>query len=202
MSEKGVTRMRVAKDIGSPVLESLGPVLRGSRFVRTDARKIAEHAGWMAYEELPFPDFVLPFGVGGNRDEAIDFVMVSGLINFAFTDFRTRRVFSVEYGGKKWSDAEAMFACLRRAAGAVLNGRYGGKFHNYFRGGSRKLYDNERGMIERLVAEFPRFNDVSRFGGGTRLNFTSWRTWRFLLTAPAFWKGSVPFTRVSMQHAA
>jgi hypothetical protein len=207
MSGKSVTRVRMAKDIGSPVLDSLAPVIRASRFVRTDARKIAEHAGWMAYEELPFPDFVLPFGVGANAEEAIDFVMVAGLINFAFTDFRSRKKFEVEYAGKRWSDAEAMFACLKRAAdegvavldgewlarasagelarifrgdmempmlaeraeifrgaGAVLNERYGGRFHNFFGEGSRKLYDNGRGMVERLIAEFPRFNDVSRFG--------------------------------------
>jgi len=208
MSGKSVTRVRMTKDIGSPVLESLGPVIRGSRFVRTDVKKIAEHAGWMAYEELPFPDFVLPFGVGGNRDEAIDFVMVAGLINFAFTDFRSRKKFEVEYGGKRWSDSEAMFACLKRAAdegvavlegewlaratagelarifrgniempmlperaeifreaGAVLNARYGGRFHNFFKEGSRRLYDNGGGMVERLIAEFPRFNDVSTFDG-------------------------------------
>ncbi|MBZ5526286.1 MAG: queuosine salvage family protein [Acidobacteriia bacterium] len=207
MIRKAKSRMRMPRGIGSPVLDSLGPVIRASRFVRTDARKIAEHAGWLAYEELPFPNFVLPFGVGGNPEEAIDFVMVVGLINFAFTDFRTRRAFTVEYGGKRWSDAEAMFACLKRAAdegvavldgawlarasagelarifrgdmempmlaeraeifreaGKVLNGRYGGRFHNFFGEGSRRLYDNGRGMLERLIREFPRFNDVSRFG--------------------------------------
>lgn len=204
MPGKSETRIRMPKPIGSPVLDSLAPVIRASRFVRTDTAKITEHARWMACEELPFPDFVLPFGIGANPEEATDFVMVSGLINFAFTDFRTRKTFAVDYAGKRWSDAEAMFACLKRAAeegvpvldgawlarvtaadlarifrgsiemplleeraeifraaGEILNTRYAGRFRNFFRGGSRRLYDNGRGMLDRLIAEFPRFRDVS-----------------------------------------
>src|ERR1700721_1353356 len=48
---------------GSPVLDSLRPVIENSRDVRTNIGKIIEVAGWLGYEELPLRDFALPFGV-------------------------------------------------------------------------------------------------------------------------------------------
>jgi hypothetical protein len=208
MANTVASEIRFPKPIGSPVLESLRPAIEHSRFVRTDVQKIVEHASWMAYEELPFPDFVLPLGIGRNSDEAVDFILVSGLINFAFTDFASRVKFEVDYAGRRWSDSEAMFACLKRAseegipildakylanisradlasifrgniempmleeraevlrfAGRVAAARYEGRFHNFFRSGSRRLYDSGKGMIERLIEEFPRFRDVSSYEG-------------------------------------
>jgi hypothetical protein len=89
--------VRFPEPIGSPVLESIRPVIEHSRDVRTNVDKIIEHAGWMAYEELPFPEFVLPFGIGGDPNQAIDFILVSTTINFAFTDFETGIVFQADY---------------------------------------------------------------------------------------------------------
>jgi hypothetical protein len=48
--------LRWPKPIGSPVLESLRPVIENSRHVHTDVERIVEVASWMAYEELPMPD--------------------------------------------------------------------------------------------------------------------------------------------------
>ena len=42
---------------GSPVLESLRPVIERAQDVHTNVDKIVEVAGWMAYEELPIPDY-------------------------------------------------------------------------------------------------------------------------------------------------
>ena len=100
--------------IGSPVLESVRPVIEGSRDVRTNVEKIIEHAAWMACEELPFPEFVLRFGIGADARQVVDFILVSNLINFAFTDFQSRVKFQADYAGRRWSDSEAMFACLDR----------------------------------------------------------------------------------------
>jgi hypothetical protein len=109
------SEFRWPRPIGSPVLDSLKPVIENSRDVRTDLDKIGEHAGWMAYEELPIPDIQLPFGIGRDRDEAIDFGMISTCINFAFTDFSTHEMFQVDYAGGHWCDSDAMFACMKRA---------------------------------------------------------------------------------------
>jgi Queuosine salvage protein len=108
--------LRWPKPIGSPVLESLRPVIENSRDVRTHVDKIVEVASWMAYEELPMPDYHLPLGVGENNpDEAMDFIMVSDAIDTAFTDFKTHVKFQVDYAGQHWSDSEALFACIKRA---------------------------------------------------------------------------------------
>jgi hypothetical protein len=197
------------KSIGSPVLDSMRYAVESSRDVHTHYDKIVEVASWMAYEELPMPEFALPFGVGlGNADEAIDFVMVADSIDTAFTDFRNHEKFQVDYAGQHWSDSEAEFACIKRAVdngvpfldgkylagvtraelgkvfegniempmldeklevlhqvGNVLAEKYSGRFYNFVKSCSPKLYDNGNGLIDRLVKEFPRFNDVSMLDG-------------------------------------
>jgi Potential Queuosine, Q, salvage protein family len=116
ISAKDKPPLRWPKPIGSPVLESLRPVIENSRDVRTHVDKFVEVASWMAYEELPMPDYHLPLGVGENNpDEAIDFIMVSDAIDTAFTDFSTHVKFQVDYAGQHWSDSEALFACIKRA---------------------------------------------------------------------------------------
>jgi hypothetical protein len=197
------------KSIGSPVLDSVRYAVESSRSVETNYDKIVEVASWMAYEELPMPEFTLPFGVGQKGgDEAIDFVMVADSIDTAFTDFTRHEKFQVDYAGQHWSDSDAEFACIKRAVdngvpfldgaylakmtredlnkvfegniempmldeklqvlhqvGAVLAEKYDGRFHNFVKSCSPKLYDNGNGLIDRLVKEFPRFNDVSTLDG-------------------------------------
>jgi hypothetical protein len=203
--------IRWPQPIGSPVLESLRPLIERSRDVRTNVTKIAEQAGWMAYEDLPLPAFVLPFGIGASPAEAkqaIDFILVSNTVNFAFTDFEKNIRFTADYQGRTWSDSEAMFACLKRAvdegvpvldggwmrrvtradlahifrgniempllaeraqvlneAGEVLAKKYDSHFHNFVAAGPPHAYADGRGLLERLVAEFPRYNDVSIYDG-------------------------------------
>jgi len=43
----------------------------------------------------------------------------------------------------------------------VLAANYDGRFHKFVQSCSPRLYDNGNGLIERMVKEFPRFNDVS-----------------------------------------
>ena len=201
--------LRWPKLTGSPVLDTLRPVIENSRDVRTNLDKIVEVANWMAWEELPLPEFALPFGVGaGDANEAIDFILIADSIDTAFTDFSTHTKFQVDFAGQHWSDSEAEFACLKRAmdsgtpildgrylakitrpelgrifagniempmldeklavlhqVGAVLAEKYDGRFHNFVRSCTPRLYDNGNGILERLVREFPRFNDVSQFEG-------------------------------------
>jgi len=201
--------MHWPKPNGSPVLESLRYAIQSSHDVHTNYDKLVEVAAWMAYEELPLPEYALPFGLSeGQTDTAIDFVMVSDLIDTAFTDFADHQKFQVDYAGRHWSDSEAEFACIKRAldngvpfldghylakitreelnkvfagniempmldeklavlheSGKVLGEKYDGKFHKFVHSCSPKLYDNGNGLIERLVREFPRFNDVSLLDG-------------------------------------
>jgi len=196
---------------GSPVLDSLSPVIEHSRDVHTNVAKLREVASWMAYEDLPMPDYQLPFGIGqGNADDTMDFVMTADAVDTAFTDFSTHTKFQVDYAGRHWSDSDALFACMKRAmdkgfpildgkflaqvsrpdlqqifagnidmpmldekmevwhqVGAVLAKSYDGRFHNFVHSCPPRLYDNGKGLVDRLVKEFPRFNDVSQYDGHT-----------------------------------
>src|SRR6266436_2998745 len=203
--------VRWPKLAGSPVLDSLQPVIEHSRDVRTDVDKIVDVAKWMAYEELPMPDYQMPFGVGqGSADDVIDFILTADCVDTAFTDFSTHVKFQVDYAGRHWSDSDALFACMKRAmdtgipivdgkflsrvtrpelerifagnielpmldekmqvwrqVGAVLAEKYDGRFHNFVKSCPHRLYDNGAGIIDRMVREFPRFNDISQYDDAT-----------------------------------
>lgn len=193
-----------------PVLGSVLPVIAGSRSVQTDLERLVDCAGWLAYEELPAPQYFLPFPVDVGRETLIDFILVAAAIDFAFTDFDTGVRFEVEYLGSVWSDSDALFACLHRAlaegvdvldgaylaavdlqelervfrapmrlpmlderveilraVGRTLVDRYDGRFHNVVAAASGRLYDDGRGLVEVLVREFPRFDDVVEHDGNT-----------------------------------
>jgi len=51
--------------------------------------------------------------------------------------------------------------------GSVLAEKYNGRFHNFVKSCPPRLYDNGAGIIDRMVVEFPRFNDVSAYDGAT-----------------------------------
>ena len=49
--------------------------------------------------------------------------------------------------------------------GRVLVEKYEGKYSNFVRSCAPRLYSQGDGLLERLVTEFPRFNDVSDYHG-------------------------------------
>ena len=197
----------------NPVLTSIQPVIDGSTYVKTNQKEIARVAAWMAAEEFqPLRGSAAaapgPFDIGPDPDQNIDLTMLITTLNFAFTDFESSRKFEVEYNGARYSDSEAMFACLHRAikggeplltgkwaalvqrqnleqifrgesempmldehvaalnaVGATLVERYQGKWHRWVASCAPALYANGEGLLERLVTEFPRFNDISEWKG-------------------------------------
>lgn len=50
-------------------------------------------------------------------------------------------------------------------AGAVLVDRYEGRFHRFVRTCAPAMYADGDGLMERLIAEFPRFDDTSTYHG-------------------------------------
>ena len=200
--------LRWPRPIGSPVLDSLRPVIERSHHVRTDLARIAAVAKWMAYEELPFIQFPLDFDPLTEREKAIDFAMVANTINTAFIDFESGVKFETEAEGRTWSDSQATTTCVKRAlaegtpvldgrylaeltrpelakiftgniempmldeklevlraAGKTLTERYDGFFHNFVDSCSLRLFDAGKGLVDRLIAEFPRFDDTSDYHG-------------------------------------
>ncbi len=97
------------------MLDTVLPVIEASRDVSIDLDRLADHAGWMAYEELPPPAFILPFPLELDRDGMVDFVLTATCINFAFTDFETRVRWEVVHDGRALADADGMHFCLQRA---------------------------------------------------------------------------------------
>ncbi len=143
-----------------PVLDSVLPVVAGSRDVSLDPERLAEHAGWMAYEELPRPPFLLPFPLELDRAGIADFVLTATCINFAFTDFETRVRWEVVHDGRVLADADGMHFCLQRALaegvpvldGAWLRDVSEDDLRRIFRGGNSELQLlGERARIWREV---------------------------------------------------
>ena len=223
MKSSAASSLHWPQPLGSPVTESLRPVIENSRDVRTHYEKIVEVAGWMAYEELPMPNLAIPYGLEKTPDVAMDFVMVANTIDTAFTDFKTHVKFQTDYQGTHLSDSEAMFACLKRAMDSgipMLDGKFLAKitrrdmekifpatwkfpcWRRRWRSSMRpamcwqrntmaatttssascppRLYDHGKGLVERLAAEFPRYNDVS-FYDGHEVKF-------YKLTQLGFWQ--------------
>src|ERR1700757_1755666 len=115
-AREGIGVVRWPKLQGSPVLDSLRPVIEHARDVHTNLDKVIEVAGWMGYEDLPMPKYMLPLGIGeGNVDETIDFILTACCIDTAFTDFSNHVKFQIEHAGQTWSDSDALFACMKRA---------------------------------------------------------------------------------------
>jgi hypothetical protein len=56
-------------------------------------------------------------------------------------------------------------AAILNAVGTVLADRYGGRWSRWLRSCPPVMYAGGEGLLERLVAEFPRFRDVSDYHG-------------------------------------
>jgi hypothetical protein len=54
---------------------------------------------------------------------------------------------------------------VMREVGGILTQRYGGHFYNFVKACAPRCYDNGNGLVEKMVAEFPRFRDVSDYHG-------------------------------------
>jgi hypothetical protein len=193
---------------GSKVLQSVVPVVEASEHVTVHDDKIMSTAGWLAYEEFVPPDGSLLFDFGNDPDVIMDFQLVLNTMNFAFTDFETGTKFETDYMGRRWSDSEAVVACVHRAVssgipflsgdylatvtrsdlekvfegtiempllddrvelfnsvGEILVEKYEGRYANFVRSCTPRLYANGDGLLDRLPVEFPRFQDVSVWRG-------------------------------------
>ena len=105
-----------------PILDSVRPLVEGSEDVSIDRPRLADVASWLAYEELPVPPAFLPFRVPA--EDLVDFVLVASCLNFAFTDFSTRRRWDLVLDGRVYADADGLHAALRQAGPEVLRGEW------------------------------------------------------------------------------
>lgn len=87
-----------------------------------DRERLEDVASWLAYEELPVPPAFLPVRVPEER--LADFVLVASCLNFAFTDFSTRRRWDLVLDGRVYADADGLHMALSRAGPEVLRGEW------------------------------------------------------------------------------
>jgi hypothetical protein len=146
----------------NPVLASVLPVVEASGDVRVDESRLADVASWLAYEELPVPPAFFPFPFELDREETIDFVLVTGSLNFAYTDFGTRRRWDLVAGGRVYADADGLHFAFHRArleGVPVLEGSWLAEvtveeLRHILRGGSTELQLlEERAAILRTLGE-------------------------------------------------
>ena len=131
----------------NPVLESVLPVIEGSRDVALDEARLADVASWLAYEELPVPPTFFRFPFERSREDAIDFVLVASALNFAYTDFATHKRWDLVVGGRAYADADGLHLALHRALeegvpaldGAWLAEVTVEQLRDVFRGGTSEL---------------------------------------------------------------
>jgi hypothetical protein len=106
----------------SSVLDSVAPLVSAAGDVSIDEARLADVASWLAYEELPVPPVFLPVRVP--RESLADFVLVASCLNFAFTDFSTRRRWDLVLDGRVYADADGLHLALARAGPDVLEGAW------------------------------------------------------------------------------
>ena len=154
----------------NPVLDSVQPVIEGSRDVRTDLGRLADVASWLAYEELPKPAQMLPVRLDGSREEIADFVLVAASLNVAYTDFETRQRWDLVVDGRAYADADGLHVALHRALGEgvpVLDGSWlqsvtADDLRQLLRDGTSELQMlDERAAILREVGE----TNVAKYDG-------------------------------------
>ena len=172
----------------SEVLSTVSKAVDQLEHLSINKDSIESVADWLAYEEFPFPSSTAA------RDDADDFIratMFMNTLNFAFTDFDKSIKYEINEDGKVLSDSEAMYFQVNNSissgikltdgniempmlkerveilneVGQKLVDSYEGDWINFINNGPKKLYSNGDGLIERLVDEFPRFNDSAQFKG-------------------------------------
>jgi len=197
----------MAEKKGNQVLESTRFLIESPKHVFINKEKLEETAKRLANEELKIPNWNMPTLLEGKTNEVIDFFFLGNTINFAYVDFKTKEKFAVEYQGKTWIGAMAMWACLKKAyetefpylleggflqdisvwefedifkgsiriplfeerlaifreVGEVLCNQYDGYFHNLVEESNQRLFDNGKGIVERLTKDFPSFDDSAQY---------------------------------------
>jgi hypothetical protein len=90
--------------------------------VSVDEARLADVASWLAFEELPVPPRFLPLRPAD--EDVADLVLVTSCLNFAFTDFSTRKRWDLVLDGRAYADAEGLFVAFASAGPDVLHGEW------------------------------------------------------------------------------
>lgn len=99
----------------NPVVSSLEPVIRNSKYVRLDLDTLKKKAAELTPEQLTPANWKFPHYIDEDSKKTIDFFMVANSINFLFFDPQSGDKYKTTFNGKEYSGADAMIAGIKRA---------------------------------------------------------------------------------------
>lgn len=105
----------------NPFYNSLRNIWRNPRFVKINEAKLWEIILKISKEDLEIPNWRLPVYYPNDDENFVQFLGIVSSINFAFTDFTTKRKFAIKdwrsefKSAKPWRGAFGMAASLLRA---------------------------------------------------------------------------------------
>ena len=99
----------------NPFYQSLEIIWRNPKFVFLDEIRLQDVAQEIAKEDLKIPSWRAPVFYPKDDENFVQLLGVENSINFAFTDFETKKKFKIEFKGQEWTGSFAMAGSLLRA---------------------------------------------------------------------------------------
>ncbi len=99
----------------NPFYKSLEVIWKNPKFVFINEKRLKEIAQEIIKEKPEIPNWRLPVYYPDDDKNFVQFVGVLNSINFAFSDFRTKKKFKIEYKDTEWRVAFGMVGSLSRA---------------------------------------------------------------------------------------
>jgi hypothetical protein len=107
----------------NPYLASLRAVWSRPTCVFVNNHRIGQLARQIQGQDFPIPSWKQGVFPETSDEIFVNFIGVGNAINFAFSDFDTRKTFTTSFRGQEWSGAFAMWASLRRGLDAGVDFR-------------------------------------------------------------------------------
>ena len=99
----------------NPFYRSLEIIWENPRLVFLNEKRAKEVAQEITKEDLKIPSWRAPVFYQKDDENFVQLLGVENSINFAFTDFETKRKFKIEFKGQEWTGSFAMAGSLLRA---------------------------------------------------------------------------------------
>lgn len=99
----------------NPFYGSLEIIWKNPKYVHINEAKLWEAILRITKEDLKIPNWRMPVYYPEDDENFVQFIGIQNSINFAFTDFETKRKFKIEYKDAEWRGAMGMVGSLMRA---------------------------------------------------------------------------------------
>lgn len=99
----------------NPFYPSLKVIWDNPKFVFVNEEQLKKVSKEIAKEDLKIPNWRAPVFYPEDDENLIQLFGIENSINFAFTDFKTKKKFKIEFKGQEWTGSFAMAGSLMRA---------------------------------------------------------------------------------------